>query len=137
MNLVELAKKLRPIIEQAMESVDDRTASEAAALFPRLKGDGSLIPAGKRIDWHGRIKRAAAALWDTEANNPDNAPALWEDIEYREGHRVIPETITASAAFAQGELGWWDDVLYQSVIPANVYTPAAYPQGWAVAELQR
>lgn len=34
MNLIELAQKLRPIIENAMESVDDRTASTAETLFP-------------------------------------------------------------------------------------------------------
>ena len=130
MNLIELAQKLRPIVEKAMESVDDKTASTAETLFPRLKGDGSLIAAGTRINWHGTLKRAAVALWDTEENNPDNAPTLWEDIAYRQGFRIIPETITATAAFAQDECGWWEDVLYKSVIPANTYTPAQYPAGW-------
>ena len=88
------------------------------------------VPAGTRINWHGTIKRAAVDLWDTETNNPDNAPTLWEDIAYREGYRVIPETITAGTAFAKDELGWWGDVLYKSLIDANVYTPEAYPAGW-------
>ena len=130
MDLIELAHKLRPIIEKAMESVDDKTASEGATLFPRLKGDGSLIAAGTRINWHGTLKRAAADLWDTAENNPDNAPTLWEDIAYREGWRIIPETITATAAFALDECGWWKDELYKSVIPANTYTPEQYPRGW-------
>ena len=134
MNLIELARKLRPIIEQAAASLDDRTASEAETLFPRLKNDGSLIAAGTRINWRGALKRAAVALWDTEANDPDHAPTLWEDIAYRQGHRIIPAVITATAAFDEGELGWWGDVLYRSKIPANVHTPAEYPQGWEKVE---
>lgn len=128
----EEAMKLRSIVEKAAVSLDDKTASEGAALFPRLKQDGSLIPAGTRINWHGVIKRAASDLWDTEQNTPDNAPALWEDIAYREGYRIIPAIITAGTAFAKGECGWWGDMLYRSLIDANVYTPEAYPAGWEV-----
>lgn len=128
----EEAMKLRSIVEIAAVSLDDKTASEGATLFPRLKQDGSLVPANTRINWHGTIKRAASDLWDTEANNPDNAPTLWEDIAYKQGYRIIPETITAGTAFAKDECGWWGDVLYKSMIDANVYTPAAYPAGWEV-----
>lgn len=121
---------LRSIVERAAVSLDDQTASTAATLFPRLKGDGSLIAAGTRINWNGTIKRAANALWDNVENNPDNAPVLWEDIDYREGYRIIPEVITSTAAFALDECGWWRDALYRSKIPANVYTPEQYPAGW-------
>lgn len=126
------ARRLRPIIVQASASLDDKTASEGATLFPRLKQDGSLVSAGTRINWNGTIKRAAVDLWDTEANNPDNAPTLWEDIAYREGYRIIPATITAGTAFAKDECGWWGDTLYRSLIDANVYTPEQYPDGWEV-----
>lgn len=130
MTLIDHAKKLRPIIEKAIESVDDKTASEAETLFPRLKGDGSLISGGTRINWRGTIKRAATALWDTTENDPDHAPTLWEDIAYRQGIRIIPAVITSTAAFAKGERGWWGEVLYESLYEANVHTPEAWPEGW-------
>ena len=82
-----------------MPSLDDKTASTAAALFPQLKENGALVAAGTRINWGGKLKRAAVDLWDTAENNPDNAPTLWEDIAYREGYRIIPETITSPLAF--------------------------------------
>lgn len=129
---INKARKLRTYIVQASASLDDASASNAAELFPVLTGDGSLVPVGTRINWHGTIKRAAADLWDTEANTPDNAPALWEDIAYREGYRIIPATITAGTAFAKDECGWWGETLYRSLIAANVYTPEAYPAGWEV-----
>ena len=124
------ALRIRAIVERATESLDDQTASEGASLFPRLKYDGSLIKTGTRINWHGMLKRAAVDLWDTETNSPDAAPALWSDIAYREGIRVIPETITAAQAFALDELGWWQEHVYRSTIAANVYTPDQYAAGW-------
>lgn len=130
MTLVELALKLRPIIEQAAVSLDDKTASTASTLFPRLKQDGSLVKYGTRINWNGELKRAAVDLWDTIENDPDHASTLWEDIDYKDGYRIIPETITAGTAFAFNECGWWNGVLYRSKLAANTYTPDQYPRGW-------
>lgn len=127
---LEMAYKLRSLIEQAVKSLPDKEASEGSILFPRLKGDGSLVTAGTRINWNGTIKKAAVDLWDTAENNPNNAPGLWQDIAYKEGYRIIPDTITVTTAFAKDECGWWNGVLYRSLLDVNVYTPAAYPQGW-------
>ena len=126
------ARKFRPLIEKAVVSLDDKDASDAVKLFPRMKYDGALIDAGIRINWNGAIKAAASALWDTEQNNPDNAPNLWKDIGYREGERIIPNVITVSDMFSAGEKGWWGDVLYESLIDNNVWTPEQYPQGWTI-----
>ena len=129
------ALRLRAIVEQAAASLDDQTASAGAALFPRLKQDGALVKAGTRVNWNGTLKRASVDLWDTEANNPDNASTLWEDIAYRDGYRVMPYTITAGTAFALDECGWWGDTLYRSTISGNVWTPEQHPAGWeAVTE---
>ena len=133
MNRAE-ALRLRAIIETAAASLDDKMASTAPTLFPRLRQDGSLIKAGTRINYNGSIKRAAVDLWDTVDNSPDNAPRLWEDILYRDGYRIIPDVITAGTAFALDELGWWGDKLYKSLLEANVYTPEQYPRGWELQE---
>ena len=134
MTLTEKARKMRAAMETAAVSLDDATASTAPELFPRLKGDGSLVKAGTRICWGGTLKRAAVDLWDNAENTPDAAPTLWEDVLYRDGIRIIPETITVGLAFAKGEKGWWGDVLYASTIDANVWTPDAYPAGWEIVE---
>ena len=99
-----------------------------------LKQEGKLISAGTRINWNGTVKKAAVDLWDNAENNPDNAPSLWQDIEYREGYRIIPDTITVTTAFSKGELGWWNGVLYRSLSDGNVFTPDVYPDGWERAE---
>ena len=69
-------------------------------------------------------------LWDTAENTPEAAPNLWEDVLYKNGARIIPATITAGLAFSKGERGYWGDVLYESLLDNNVWTPEAYPDGW-------
>ena len=130
MTYIEQARKLRPLVVKAAQSLDDKDASEAVALFDGMRYDGSLIEAGTRINLSGTLKQASVDLWDTTENNPDNAPSLWTDIAYREGIRVIPETITVAQAFALDELGWWQEHVYRSTIVANVYTPDQYAAGW-------
>ena len=125
---------LRSVVEQAAASLDDKTASTAAMLFPRLKRDGSLVRAGTRINWNGTIKRAAVDLWDTEANDPDHAQNLWEDILYRDGYRIIPDVITVGLAFKNGEKGWWGDTLMESTADNNTYTPVQYAGNWKIVE---
>ena len=125
------AIQLRAVIEQAAQTLDEKTISEAPELCRTLKQDGSLVRAGTRINWNGTIKKAAVVLWDTEVNDPDHAPSLWADIAYRDGYRIIPETITVTTAFSKGEKGWWTDgKLYESKVDSNVYTPAQYADNW-------
>lgn len=132
MNILSEARRLRNIIEQATKSLDDKTASEAVILFPRLKQDGSLIEAGTRILHNGELYKAATALWDTEANDPDNAPTLWAKLQYKYGIRTIPDQIDVSTLFVKDELGWWGDVLYKSKVDNNAYTPAQYLDNWEI-----
>jgi hypothetical protein len=137
----EMLEKSRPLtadevnrlfIMQNINTVitDDATASRAVDFHPEMQYNGSLIPAKTRINWNGKLKRSAVDIWDREENNPDNAPTLWEDISYKDGFRVIPEVITATLAFSEGECGWWEDKLYRSNINGNAYTPAVYPANW-------
>lgn len=135
-NVIERAWALRPIIEKAMAMQDDKTASEASELYPSMKYDGSLIKAGTRINWGGAVKKATVDLWNNEENNPDNAPTLWADLNYKDGVRIIPEVITVTTAFAKDELGWWKDSIYKSLVDSNVYTPEQYAANWEMQDKQ-
>jgi hypothetical protein len=137
----ELSEKSRPLsaeevnrlfIVQNIQTIitDDATASRAVEFHPEMKYDGKLIPTKTRINWKGKLKRATVDIWDTKENNPDNAPTLWEDIVYRDGFRIIPEVITATLAFSDGEYGWWEDKLYCSKVNGNAYNPSVVPDNW-------
>ena len=125
------AREVRAAMDNAANVLTDADASNSVLLYPTLKGDGSLIRTGTRINWSGTLKRAAVDLWDTAENTPDVATDIWEDINYKNGYRIIPETITAGLAFSKGEIGWWGDVLYKSIYDgANVWTPEQYAAAW-------
>jgi hypothetical protein len=134
MNLIEKAKFQRELILKAMENLDDQDASRVPEFYTTLKYNGALVPFGTRINWNGVLKKVVVDIWDTEENNPDNSPSLWVDIEYKDGIRIIPETITVSTAFAKDELGWWGDILYKSLVDYNVYNPNQYAANWIVVE---
>lgn len=132
------AMKLRELIEQAAISLSDKEASEGAELFPCLKGDGSLVKAGARINWNGTMKKATVDLWDTAENDPEHAPTLWVDIDYVDGARKIPVTesgiFDATLAFSEGEDGYSsvDGMIYTSKVNGNVYTPQLVPTNWTL-----
>lgn len=125
------AQKLIADIVKLRESATDAQASSTVSIYPTLKQDGSLIKSGTRINYNGTIIRAAVDLYDTETNSPENAPVLWETLNYKDGYRIIPEVITVGTAFSKGELGWWNDELYGSLVDSNVYTPAQYAPNWS------
>ena len=133
---LEEARAARAIIEQAMAGVDDVTASKEPRLSQKMAYSGALIAAGTRIQWEGGLKRAAVDLWDTEANNPANAPTLWEDVAYYKGYRIIPDVFTSTTAFGLGEVGYFkeDGCFYESLMAGNVYLPTVQPDEWKMRE---
>ena len=125
------AQKLIADIVKLRESATDTQASLSVNVYPTLKQDGSLIKCGTRINHNGTIIKAAVDLYDTVTNSPENAPTLWETLNYKDGYRIIPEVITVGTAFSKGELGWWNDELYKSLVDSNVYTPDQYAPNWS------
>ena len=124
-------QSLKAALNDKRAEMSDAEASKTPALYPVMLYDGRLIKAGTRINWLGQLKRAATDLWDRKDQDPDNHPNGWEDINYRGGYRIIPETITAGTAFAKDEMGWWGDQLYKSIFEgANVWTPEGNPVAW-------
>lgn len=134
------AMKMRSLIEKGVGMLEDADASVAPSLSPALTCDETqtdetpVVSAGTRICWNGQLKRARVTLWDTAANNPDNAPELWDDIDYRDGARVIHDDMAATLAFTYGENGWWDGSIYKSLMEGNTHTPAAAPNVWELIE---
>lgn len=132
--ILKNARNIRALLLKIVDGLSDADASTAPDMFPKLKEDSGLISAGTRINWNGVIKKAAVDLWDTNENNPDNAPSLWVDINYKDGIRIIPAVITVTEMFSKDELGWWGDKLYKSIADNNVYTPEQYAANWEIVQ---
>lgn len=133
---IERARQFRKSGIAWAKDLSDAEASTVPSLYEGMKYDGSLISAGARIPWGGKLMKAAVDLWDNEENSPDNAPTLWVELKYKDGIRIIPETITVPTAFSEGEDGYWeaDDSIYTSLVNGNVYTPVEYPANWELKE---
>lgn len=133
-------RQLRAVIERGVQalSLEPKEASEVSELYPELKQDGALVPYRTIIRWtDGSLYMAAQDLWDLESNDPAHHPSGWEKIMYRDGIRVIPETISAAAAFSFGEPGWWGEHIYKSLRAGektNVHTPVQWPEGWELVQ---
>lgn len=116
--------------------VDHQTAGRMLDCFPTRAeycSEGELIPAGTRIrdDKDAAvIWRANVDLWNTTESSPENAPALWDKIAYHDGIRVIPDVITSTLAWMNGELGWRDGHVYKSGMDGNVYLPGTVGAPW-------
>lgn len=117
-------------------NIDNATAGRMVDCFPTRAeycGEGELIPALTRIrdDKDATvIWRANVDLWNTTENSPENAPTLWDRIEYHNGIRIIPDTITATLAWKLGELGYRDGHVYKSGMDGNTYLPGTTGALW-------
>lgn len=132
---LEAAHKIRAVMDAAGELLTDAQASTVLGLYGKMPQDGSLVKVGSRINWNGQLKRAKVDLWGAAENDPDNAPELWEDINYRDGYRVLNAPITASNPVQPGEKCWEGDVLYECVYHvACTYRPSEYAPAWEAVE---
>lgn len=129
------AIEMRRAIEHGAASLSDKEVSITPEILPRMRYTGKAIEAGTRINWYGKVKSAAVTLWDREDNDPDHAPGLWRDVNYKNGIRVIPENIPVTDPFSAGEEGIDEsDVVWISKVDNNVYTPTQYAANWTRKE---
>lgn len=73
------ALRLREIIEEAVQSLDDETALEAIVLFPEVTDDKPLKK-GKRYKHEGKLKKAKKDKKPHEHKNPHD-PEEMEEIK--------------------------------------------------------
>lgn len=73
------ALRLREIIEEAVQSLDDETAMEAIVLFPEATDDTEVVK-GKRYRHNGKLKKAKKDKKKKEKKNFDD-PDEWEEVK--------------------------------------------------------
>lgn len=80
MTLVELAKQLRPIIEQAVSAaLDDTTALQSVTLFPAWQA-GITVETGQRYRYQSTLYRVLQAHTTQAGWEPDQVPALFAAV---------------------------------------------------------
>ena len=128
--LVDLAIKLRPYIEKAAIALDDADAIEAVQLFPQWN-DSAQYEAGDRVRFQNILYRCLQNHIAQPTWSPIAAPSLWAKVLIPDPD-VIPdwEQPDSTNAYQIGDKVRFDGKVYESVIANNIWSPAAYPQGW-------
>lgn len=132
----EHALKLRQMIERAAVSLPDEDALEAVELFPAWVAD-TAYAADERIRYGDHLYRCVQSHTSQTEWTPDATPALWTEVALPGEIPVWRQPTGAQDAYMTGDKVHYptaDDPVYESLIDNNVYSPEAYPAGWAVVE---
>ena len=106
------ALNLRKHIENAVQSLPDAAALEAVVLHPVWKA-GIAYSAGYKAQHNGRLWRCRQAHTSQEEWEPENVPALWEEIcETHDGTQYDPIPYNGSMALENGKYYSQDGVTY-------------------------
>ncbi len=128
----EKARALRPLIEKAAVSLPDEDALEAVELFPAWAA-GTAYEQGQRIRWGEKLYRCEQAHTAQPGWEPDKTPALWTEVAKPGEIPVWRQPTGAQDAYMIGDKVHYPDAegpVYLSLMDYNIYSPAAYPQGW-------
>lgn len=121
------AVKLRKIIETAVQSLQDETALQNAALFPEWETN-TVYASGFKVQRSGKLWRCIQAHTAIETWEPENAAALWEQInETHAGTLEDPIPYEGNMALVNGLYYVQDYVIYLCTRDTGnpVYNPLA------------
>lgn len=132
MDLIELARKLRPIIEQAAQSLPDETALNAVALFPKWDS-ATTYYSGQRVRCNGTLYSCLQAHTAQEDWAPEAAPSLWAKVLIPDPD-TIPEWEQPDSTnpYMTGDQVTHNGKTWVSDIDNNVWEPGVY--GWTEVE---
>ena len=106
------ALNLRKHIENAVQSLPDASALEAVVLHPVWK-TGIAYTAGYKAQHNGRLWRCRQAHTSQAGWEPENVPALWEEIcETHDGSLYDPIPYEGSMALENGKYYSQDGMTY-------------------------
>lgn len=131
MTLVELARKLRPLIEKAVESLNDNDAIEATTLYPAWSGDNVNYEKDFKVKYNQVLYKVLQDHTSQTAWNPEAAPSLFAKVLIPDP-QVIPEWEQPDSTnpYMTGDKVRFEGQVYESLIDNNIWSPAAYPAGW-------
>jgi len=135
MTLTEYARKLRPLIEKAALSLDDTDALEAKELFPVWSGASIEYKVNDRVRYDSILYKCLQQHTSQDGWTPVVAASLWAKVLIPDPE-VIPdwEQPSSTNPYMRGDKVRFDGHIYESAIDNNIWSPAAYPNGWQLIE---
>ena len=138
MDRLQIAEQFRKALQMFAASLDDEKAMEVAAIYDPWEigkpyNVGDFLIYGVNGVGDPQLYKVAQAHTSQADWNPEATPALYTPIGLdNSGYPVWAQPTGAHDAYNNGDVVNYNGTLYQSLIDGNVYSPEAYPAGWAV-----
>lgn len=122
-------KKLRKIIEQTSETLEDEVAATVPELFEAWEPDVAYA-IGKRVSYNDKLYKVLQAHTSHEAYPPDTAVSLYAVVLIPDPS-VIPEWVQPGSTnpYMKGDKVRHNDKIWVSEVDNNVWEPGVY--GWS------
>lgn len=127
MNHIENARRLRPIIERAMQSIDGQDALDAVGLYPAwASGVGYTV--GDKVRYGDVLYRCLMGHTSQDTWTPDTSPSLWAQVLAEDG-KILPwQQPDSTNAYSKGDKVMHAGKTWVSDVDGNVWEPGVY--GW-------
>ena len=134
MTVIELARKLRPLIEKAAQSLPDTDALDGIQLFKHW-GPGMECVAGDRLQYADKLYKIVQTHTTQIGWEPDKTPALFAEVAKPGEIPVWKQPTGAQDAYMIGDKVHYpgeNGTVYVSIVDNNVWQPGVY--GWEPEE---
>ena len=112
MNYIENARRLRPIIEQAAQPLDDSTALQAVELYPNW-APNIKYSVDFKVQYNSKLYRVIQGHTSQESWTPEAAASLFTEInEANEGTLDNPIPYNGNMVLEKGKYYSQDGVVY-------------------------
>ena len=138
MTVIEQAEAIREAMDYAGATLEDEQALICARLYrpwgvAREYAVGDFLTYGTNSVGDPQLFKVVQAHTSQSDWLPDATPALYVAVGLDDdGYPVWAQPTGAHDAYNKGDIVNYNGVLYESLIDGNVYSPDAYPAGWAV-----
>ena len=138
MNVIEQAQAIREAMDIAGANLTEEQALVCVRLYREWEAGKDYITG--EFFTYGVNGVGDPQLYKVNQNHtsqadwmPDITPALYTPIGLDDsGYPVWAQPTGAHDAYNTGDIVNYNDILYQSTIDGNIWSPDAYPAGWTV-----
>lgn len=136
MNYTEQAQKMRPLIVQAAQALDDDTAYSVPYMFETWEPDHAYA-LDDRVRYGESLYKCVQAHTSQAGWEPPAVPALFTKVPKPGEIPIWVQPTGAQDAYMTGDKVWYPDKsghVYESIIDNNIWSPEDYPTGWQLVE---
>ena len=137
MDKIQALEQMRKVLQLFAATLPDEQALEVATIYDPWKvgkdyAVGDFLTYGANSVGDPQLYKVILAHSAQADWTPDTATSLYVAIGLDDsGYPVWSQPTGAHDAYNTGDIVNYNGTLYKSLIDGNVYSPEAYPAGWA------